>query len=61
MENIGKYFWECSKIMVASGAVAGSMMQDIPIGKIIMAVVLAAMSAILANVIDSFSGDDDPL
>jgi hypothetical protein len=47
--------------MVASGAVAGSMMQNVPIGKIILAVVLAGMSAILANVIDSFSGDDDPL
>jgi hypothetical protein len=47
--------------MVASGAVAGSMMQDIPIGKIVMAVVLAAMSAILANIIDSFAKDDGPL
>lgn len=60
IENIGKFFWEVAKVMLASGGIAGIMMPNIPVGKVMLAIVFSLMSAVLAFICDSFIEDDKP-
>ncbi len=59
IENISKFLWELAKVMVASGAVAGIMMPSVQLGKVTLAVVMAAGFALFGFILDGLNSDDD--
>lgn len=59
IENVSKFLWGLANVMVASGAVAGFMMPNVEVWKILIALILAFGFAVFGFIVDGLA-DDSP-
>jgi hypothetical protein len=57
IDNCSKFFWDIGKATFAGGVIAGIMMTNIQIWKVMMAFVASTWFIILGFIIDSFADD----